>query len=149
MNPLPNDRTAGASPADEAARLQPLFARRVTARLSQGLAELPPGVDERLRFAREQALAHARHRATAEPAVAWSGGAASIGPPPRPLWARAGAWVPAALIVLGLWAIGEHRDYRRNSAVAEVDARLLSDVLPPTAYTDPGFEAFLQWGEPR
>ena len=34
-------------------------------------------------------------------------------------------------------------EYRANE-IAEVDAALLTDDLPPTAYTDPGFVHFLK-----
>jgi hypothetical protein len=35
-------------------------------------------------------------------------------------------------------------DEFRANEVAEVDAALLTDDLPPTAYTDPGFVHFLK-----
>ena len=35
-------------------------------------------------------------------------------------------------------------DNRANELAAEVDAALLTDDLPPAAYTDPGFAQFLK-----
>jgi hypothetical protein len=35
---------------------------------------------------------------------------------------------------------------RRASELAEVDAALLTDDLPPSAYADPGFVQFLKSG---
>ena len=34
----------------------------------------------------------------------------------------------------------------KNDEVAEVDAAILTDDLPPSAYTDPGFAQFLKSG---
>lgn len=148
-SPLPNP------PAPAAAReaidaLESLVARRITSRLDDAALALPAGVDERLRFARRQAVARARARqveaATADVVVA-AGAAARRGG--RWPWLRPAAWVPVLLVVAGLWAIGEWRDQRRARTAAELDARLLTDVLPPAAYADPGFEAFLRQGGPR
>jgi hypothetical protein len=47
-------------------------------------------------------------------------------------------------LVAGLIAIGVMQDELRASEVAEVDAELLTDELPPSAYVDPGFAQYLR-----
>ena len=46
----------------------------------------------------------------------------------------------------GLIVINSVQNDRRASEVAEVDAALLTDDLPPSAYADPGFAQFLKAG---
>jgi len=107
---------------------------------------LPAGVDERLRVAREQALAAAR-RARPAQVVAVGGGSAALGRLGS-WWPRLGAALPVLLLVLGAWQLteGKRRDDAR--AAATVDAALLADDLPPAAYADPGFVAFLKLQQP-
>jgi hypothetical protein len=45
---------------------------------------------------------------------------------------------------VGLLTINMVLDEYRANEVAEVDSALLTDDLPPTAYTDPGFVHFLK-----
>jgi len=52
--------------------------------------------------------------------------------------------VPLLILALGLLMIQRHLQDRQITAAAEVDAALLSDDLPPQAYTDPGFAEFLR-----
>ncbi len=145
---IPAARRPGADPHVIEAR----FAHRVAARLDDALGALPADVEARLRFAREQAVARARaaqrERQAASPHVAFGGGVAARRGGPS-AWLRAAAWVPLLLVVAGLWAIDQHQAQRRAQTVAELDARLLTDVLPPQAYADPGFEAFLAHGAAR
>jgi len=126
------------------AALEEQFARRLAARLSAGSAELPHDIGERLRVARQQALAHrklapARSSATA---VVSSGGSAAL--QGGGWWTRVGALVPLVALVAGLVAISALQDENRANDLAEVDAALLTDDLPPAAFTDPGFAQFLK-----
>jgi len=41
-------------------------------------------------------------------------------------------------------AISVIQEERRTDELAEVDSALLTDDLPPAAYTDPGFAQFLK-----
>ena len=45
---------------------------------------------------------------------------------------------------MGLIAINVIQDDNRASELAEIDAALLTDDLPPSAYADPGFSQFLK-----
>ncbi|MCU0928006.1 MAG: DUF3619 family protein [Burkholderiaceae bacterium] len=132
--------------------LESRVGRRVVARLDEATRSLPPGVETRLAFARTQALARTRAKRRAVAAattVVASGVAARRGRGWPAWWRLAGTWLPLVLVAAGLWAIGQWREQDRILAAAELDARLLTDVLPPAAYADPGFEAFLRQGDAR
>lgn len=60
-------------------------------------------------------------------------------------WRLASA-LPLLALVVGLWGINQWYQQQQVEALTEVDIALLSDELPPTAYTDPGFEEFLRVG---
>jgi hypothetical protein len=128
---------------------QDRFGRQVAARLTEGIAELPYGVAERLRAARVQAVAQRKPASLRKaPAIIASGAQATltfgddgVGP-----WNRLASALPLVALVAGLVLIQNIQDERRASEVAEVDAALLTDDLPPSAYADPGFAQFLKFG---
>jgi Protein of unknown function (DUF3619) len=109
--------------------LQARFALRVASRLSERADALPHDLSERLRVAREQAVQQAR------------------GQPPSG-WLRLASLLPLLLLVAGLLAIQHLHTQAEIHAAADVDAALLADDLPPEAYGDPGFVAFLRQPEP-
>lgn len=125
------------------------FALRIAAALTERSAEIDVDVAERLRFAREQALERARGRraaiATGTPVVGVTrGGAAILGSIGTQWWVRLASAMPVLALVAGLIAIDRWQDDVQISAAAEVDLPLLSDDLPPTAYSDAGFAEFLK-----
>ncbi len=121
--------------------------KRIAQRLSEGAEDLPHDISERLRAARAQAVAN-RRIASAQTAtqVSLSGGEASLH-----FRSDEGGWLsriasllPLIALIVGLLGIGVLQDEMRAKELAEVDAELLTDELPPTAYTDPGFVQFLR-----
>jgi hypothetical protein len=125
------------------------FARRVAVRLASGTDDLPYDISERLRAARMQALAKRKvvvpvHRAA--PAVMHSGSTAVLGGgnERRGWWSALVSAVPVMALLVGLVVINAAQDEQGNNEVAEVDAALLTDELPPAAYSDPGFVQFLK-----
>jgi len=131
------------------------FARRVVARLNQGTGELPYDITERLRASRMQALAKRKRPVVAvsrpvvaEPVILHGGHTASLGGG----WgSEGGNWwralvsaVPVAALLVGLFVVGVNQNEAGANEMAEVDAALLTDDLPPEAYTDPGFLQFLK-----
>ena len=130
--------------------LQARFALDIAARLSEGAQQAPRDIAERLRFAREQALQRARDArapALAPATVASPNGGltlASNGPRSTPWWLRLASVLPLCALVAGLLLIQESNTRAQIRAAAEIDAALLSDDLPPTAYSDPGFGEFLK-----
>ena len=126
-----------------AAATEEQFGRRVAARLSAGTLELPHEVSERLRAAREQALARRKLAPVlgTAPAVVPNGGTAALG---GGWWTRIASVIPLIALVAGLVVITKLQEDSRTNELAEVDAALLTDDLPPAAYTDPGFAQFLK-----
>jgi hypothetical protein len=56
--------------------------------------------------------------------------------------------LPLLGLVLGLLMIAVTVEDSRTHEIAEIDAELLTDDLPPDAYTDPGFLQFLRANHP-
>ena len=129
----------------DAEALEMRFAGRVAAALSERAAVAQPDIDERLRFAREQALARVRQakRLAAAPAVIRQGGSLALAGPGR-WWQRLAAVVPLAVLLLGLLFVHQRVVQEQVDAAAEIDSVLLADDLPPAAYTDPGFAEYLK-----
>lgn len=127
-------------------RLQDQFGRRVAARLSGGSQELPHDISERLRAARVRAVSQRKREVVVPvraPVLAAAGGL-GFGDEGLTLWSRLASLVPAIVLAAGLVVINWVHDDQRASELAEVDAALLTDDLPPAAYADPGFAQFLK-----
>lgn len=123
------------------------FGLQVAARLSDAADDLPYDISERLRAARAQALGKRKISVTRTvTSLAVSGGAATLtfGNEHPSWWDRVMAALPLLALVLGLIAISAIQNDNRANELAEIDAALLTDDLPPTAYTDPGFAQFLK-----
>ena len=142
MNP-----THHPSPTAERDAAQARFARRIVARLHADAEALGPDIGERLRFARERAVESAR--LARAPAAAGArvgvtaGGAGLLGSGPQ-WWFKLASALPLVALVAGLVLIQQWQARNQISVAAEVDAALLSDDLPPTAYSDAGFVEFLK-----
>ena len=131
----------------ESDSLEARFAMRVSARLNEHAHAVAPDIGERLRFAREQAVARASQARSA--ALAQSGpsvigaGAALLGGAGG-WWVRVASVLPLLVLAAGLVLIERWQTDAQISVAAEVDAALLADTLPPTAYSDVGFVEFLK-----
>lgn len=128
--------------------LQDRYGLKTASYLSEGAADLPYETSERLRAARAQAVSK-RKISKMEPAggVVNSGGSAALSwgsDDGLSWWARIGSVVPLIALVVGLLAINSIQSDNRDQEVAEVDAALLTDELPPAAFADPGFIQFLK-----
>ena len=60
------------------------------------------------------------------------------------LWSIFASALPLLALVLGLLVIQFMQPDNMTSDIARIDAALLTDELPPDAYTDPGFVQFLK-----
>ncbi|KQW44789.1 MULTISPECIES: DUF3619 family protein [unclassified Roseateles] len=136
------------------------FGLRVAASLTERSNALPHDVSERLRFAREQAVARASQaRAAASATVSAAPNAVQMGSTlalnggPRSPGNDGGLWtlllsaLPLLLLAAGLLLMQQGQVNEQIAAAAEVDTALLSDSLPPSAFTDPGFAEFLRDAE--
>jgi hypothetical protein len=128
--------------------LQDRFALKAISYLSSGTADLPHEISERLRAARAQAISKrkiAKIQTAASTAnmgdsaaITWSS-SDGLG-----WWGRIGSVMPLIALVVGLLTINSVQNDNRAREVAEVDAALLTDDLPPAAFSDPGFVQFLK-----
>lgn len=128
--------------------LQERFARKAVSYLAHSTADLPHDITERLRAARFQALAK-RKIATHQTAVTVvsQGPFAALtwgGDEPSGWWTRIGMIVPLIVLLAGLFTINMVQSNNRAQEVADVDVALLTDALPPEAFSDPGFVQFLK-----
>jgi Protein of unknown function (DUF3619) len=129
------------------ASIQDRFALKLAARLSDAADELPHDITERLRAARMQALgARKQAKLVATTQILTNGGSAtlSLGGKGSELWRRAVSLIPLLALVTGLFAIQLMGNDERAKDLADIDSALLTDDLPPAAYTDPGFAQFLK-----
>lgn len=128
--------------------LQDRFALRTVSHLASGATDLPHDITERLRAARFQAVA-ARKIAKTQIAghVSRQGNSAALtwgGDESAHNWSRMAALIPLALLVVGLLFINTIQSDNRAQELADVDLALLTDTLPPAAFSDPGFVQFLK-----
>lgn len=129
--------------------LQDRFALKAASYLSAGTSDLPYDVSERLRAARAQAVSKRKiaKTRTASSVVVGNGGSAALSwgsDDGLNWWSRIGSVVPLIALVVGLLTINSIQNDNRAQEVAEVDAALLTDELPPAAFADPGFVQFLK-----
>ena len=127
---------------------QDRYGLKLASYLSLSAAELPHEFSERLRAARVQAVASrkvVRSRTASavlgngsEATLAW-GSENGLG-----WWGRIGAVLPLLVLVVGLLTISFVQEDSRAQEIAEVDAALLTDALPPAAFADSGFLQFLK-----
>jgi len=119
---------------------EPQFGNTIRQALNRRAAQVSPAVLERLRAAREQALARQLVERTERVAAL-----AAAGGEPRGWGGFSLRWVlPALVLVAGLATILTWQQTFRVAEVEDVDARLLTDDLPIDAYLDKGFQAWLK-----
>lgn len=130
--------------------LQTRFGLRVAARLNESSRELPHDISERLKASRELALEKARlaHRAEAPSTQTVGNGssaAMTLGGGSGSEWLfKLASALPIIALVAGFFFIQHASTRQQIAAAAEIDAALLVDDVPPTAYSDPGFVEFLK-----
>jgi Protein of unknown function (DUF3619) len=127
------------------------FGLKVTARLDD--QPLSHDISERLRIARQQAVAMHKKQSQVQiqtaSSASMSGGALALGGGDGLNWFnRIASALPLLALVAGLVAVNVMTSNERAREVAEVDVQLLTDDLPPSAHTDPGFAQFLKFGPP-
>ncbi len=122
------------------------FARQICRLLNQGTADLDHGIAERLRAAREQALQR-QHAVAYSPAIVSAGGTAVLGgggDERHPLR----MFLTMLALMLGVSLAYYWNGFSQASDNAVIDTALLADDLPPNAYLDKGFQAWLEKDSP-
>ena len=122
------------------------FGRASAVLLSQGAQILPPAVKDRLHAARMKALVVRKAEKVLVKKPAFAGVAGNWNSGSNGAWDTVGWMAPLVVLVFGLIGIAQWQDDSRINDIAEVDAALLSDDVPPDAYADSGFLAFLKNG---
>ena len=136
------------SPQKRTDTLQDRYGLKTASYLAYGAADLPYDISERLRAARAQAVA-VRKIARAQTSLATASN--GVGPALTwgsdegfSLWNRIGSVLPLVALVVGLLTINTLQTDSFVRELAEVDSALLTDDLPPDAFSDPGFVQFLK-----
>jgi hypothetical protein len=123
-----------------------LLGQALARRLNDHATDLPHDITERLRAARMQALSQRKREPVLNtvPQLVMAG-ANSNHPLDEGLnlWSRLASALPVMALLFGLASIHVFQNEHRTNEIASLDAELLTDDLPPDAYTDPGFLIFL------
>jgi hypothetical protein len=123
------------------------FALKVREALEDSANAIPPERLEQLGAARKAAL---RAQKSGSPVLQWSNqpafaGAAAVASRQSPGWLRTGFALGLVLLVgtciAGIFSIEQER---RIDELADIDAALLSDEIPLSAYADHGFNAYIK-----
>lgn len=134
---------------------QDRFGLVIAARLSDASNQLPHDIYERLRASRMQALGKRKVAAVrTASSITASGSAAAItfgdasggssSDEKFSLWNAIASALPLIALIVGLISVNIVQNNNRAGELAEIDAALLTDDLPPIAYTDSGFVQFLK-----
>ena len=138
--------------SDSLEALQARYALRVAARLTEASNDLPHHVAQQLKATREQAMERARLARQAE----YAGGQLVTGTSTTLTlgrggkggraehWLKLASLLPILALVAGFLMIERLHVKSQIKAAAEIDAALLADDVPPSAYSDPGFVEFLK-----
>ena len=122
------------------------FAYRVRHALNENLENLPASTTEKLASARKIALSRKKKgsplRALLPQAVS-AGESGQLFRGPFSWLGRMGLAVPLVVLVAGLIGIYQFEQEQRIEELAEIDAAVLADELPLSAYVDDGFNAYL------
>lgn len=122
------------------------FAYKVRRALTESAEDLPPATLDRLAQARQLALARKKADApvtvkVSKPALAGNFGFSFQGP--SSWFGKLAVALPAFVLVVGLVGIFEYEQQQNINELADIDAAVLADELPPAAYVDTGFSAYI------
>ncbi|NDI85777.1 DUF3619 family protein [Undibacterium crateris] len=122
------------------------FAYKVKRALNESAEQLPAPTLDRLAQARKLAMARKKKEAPVavrvfKGAFAGNNGLSFSGPGS---WlGKLGLALPALVLVVGMFGIYEYEQQQNINELADIDATMLVDELPPAAYVDTGFTAYL------
>ncbi|MBY0574078.1 MAG: DUF3619 family protein [Undibacterium sp.] len=121
------------------------FAYKVRRAMTESAEDLPNATLDRLAAARQLALSRQKPE-TASAVLAFGGvlAGANGGSFSQKSWVKK-LWIglPILVLIVGLYGIYEHEQQQQINDLAEIDAAVLVDELPPDAYVDNGFNTYL------
>jgi hypothetical protein len=122
------------------------FAYKVRHALNENLDDLPSPTTNRLASARKMALSRKKKENPLRVAIARHAMAGNV----NSVFGEHLSWlnkmsmaIPVVVLAVGLVGIYQTEEARRIKEIADIDAAVLSDDLPLTAYADHGFNAYL------
>jgi hypothetical protein len=123
----------------------PFLVRRA---LDESTERVPYRISQRLAASREAALGGlpaVRIRESRQALTLALSGAdrAVLYGDPGPAWRLAGVLLPLLIVICGMVTIALWDDDQKAAELADVDADVLTDDVPISAYTDRGFGVFL------
>jgi hypothetical protein len=122
------------------------FAYKVRHALNENIDYLPASTREKLAFARKIAVSRKKKDSPLRifaSRTAIAGHAGRFFSEPLSWIGRMGLVVPLLVLAVGLTGIYQFEQERRIMDTAEMDAEMLADELPLSAYLDRGFNAYL------
>ncbi|WP_317204612.1 DUF3619 family protein [Janthinobacterium sp.] len=120
------------------------FAYKVRHALNEQLDHLPASTSERLAAARRAAMSRKKAHAPLQVRQgALAGGAGAFFSQPFSWLGRMSVALPLLVLAAGLVGIYQFEQEQHIAELAELDAAVLSDELPLSAYLDHGFNAYL------
>lgn len=120
------------------------FAKRVAYLLNAQCQNLNKDIQERLQEARALAVGHVKTEPLFVAQLQMNNRGYRISTWNKPIWSFTSWLVPAVIVVLGLIGIAEWQEDLRIKDIANVDIALLTDDVPPDAFIDNGFMAYLK-----
>jgi hypothetical protein len=115
------------------------LAYKVRHALNENLDRLPASTTERLAAARQRALT----RKKADAPVRIHGNAVRTSLSSMSWIGKVAVVAPLLALVVGLAGVYQYEQQQRINELADLDAAVLSDELPLTAYLDHGFNAYV------
>src|SRR3984893_13312175 len=122
-------------------------AKKITASLDKGTAQLKAGRAYKLQLARQAALAAAGEPQRSSELALAGGRSGSLGGG-KPLLGDARLWIGILLIVGGGLFFPNWHVAQQKRDIVETDAALLTSELPIEAYLDRGFQNWLKELQP-
>jgi hypothetical protein len=122
------------------------FAYKVRHALNEQAENLPAATADRLSAARKTALSRRKKASPLRalvPQRVLAGEAGAFLEAPLSWLGRMGLALPLVVVAVGLASIYQLEHDNRINDYAEIDAAVLSDELPLSAYLDNGFNAYL------